>query len=124
MARRRALFLGGAGLALVGVTYGLTGALLVACIASVGVAMQPPLFASVSSASSGMSNAVGIAYVNSIAAIGGFVGPYIVGAALDRSGNLGVVCAVAGAVMASGGVLALLNRERSFAVRGEQQVSR
>ena len=101
-------FIGGAGLVLVGITYGVTGALIVACLATVGVATQPPLFASVSAASKGAVNAVGIAWVNSVASIGSFIGPYAVGAALDRTGSLAMVCAVAGVVMAIGGVLVLM----------------
>lgn len=105
------MFLGGLGLALVGVTYGVAGALIVGSIATLGVASQPPLFASVSAAATGAVNAAGIAFVNSVAALGAFVGPYVVGAAFDRTANLGVVCAVAGAVMALGGIIVLVRVE-------------
>ena len=100
------------GFAFMGVTYGVAGALLVASVATLGVASQPPLFASVSSASTGATNAVGIAFVNSIAAVGAFLGPYLMGYALDRTGSLAMVCAAAGAMIALGGVITLQTRER------------
>ena len=100
------------GFAFMGVTYGVAGALLVASIATLGVASQPPLFASVSSASTGATNAVGIAFVNSVAAVGAFLGPYLVGYALDRTGSLALVCAAAGVAIALGGVITLQARER------------
>lgn len=107
------MFVGALGLALVGITYGLVGALVVACLATAGVATQPPLFASVSAASEGPTRAVGIAFVNSVSALGAFVGPYAVGYLLDRSGSLASVCLMAGAMMAVGGLIVLSNRERA-----------
>lgn len=95
------------GLGLVGVTYGLTGALLVAAVANVGVGAQPPLIASVSAAATGSANAVGIAFVNAIGAMGSFVGPYFVGYLFDKTGGLAIACAIAGGVMALAGILSL-----------------
>ena len=105
------MLIGASGLALVGVTYGVPGALLVASVASIGAASQPPLFASVSSVTTGATNAVGIAFVNSVAAVGAFLGPYLVGYALDATASLATVCAGAGLVMAAGAVITVTTRE-------------
>jgi MFS transporter, ACS family, tartrate transporter len=107
------IFIGGIGLALVGVAFGVIAALVVTSIATIGVAMQPPLFASVSAASRGTVNAVGIAFVNSVASLGGFVGPYLVGYMLDRTGGLGTVCLMGGIVMFGAGFIVLLERSEN-----------
>ena len=106
------LFLASVGVFLVGITYGLVGALFVAALANVGAAAQPPLFASVSSAASGPINAVGIAFVNSIAALGAFIGPYLVGYAFDAGIGLPMACGGAAIVMAVGGLIALSVRQQ------------
>jgi ACS family tartrate transporter-like MFS transporter len=103
------------GFAVMGVTYGVAGALIVASIATIGVASQPPLFASVSTASEGATNAVGIAFVNSVASVGAFLGPYVVGYALDRSGSLVVVGVASAVVIALGAAIALSTHERRHA---------
>ncbi len=107
------IFVAAAGLAVMGLTYGVVPALLVASVATIGVAAQPPIFASVSAAATGAVNAVGIAFVNSVASVGAFLGPYLLGYALDRTGSLALVCAGAGAVMAAGGALAAVKTERA-----------
>jgi hypothetical protein len=56
---------------------------------------------------------VGIAFVNSVASVGAFLGPYLLGYVLDRTGSLALVCAGAGAVMAAGGALAAVKTERA-----------
>ena len=99
------------GFAVMGVTYGVAGALIVGSIATIGVASQPPLFASVSSASEGATNAVGIAFVNSVASVGAFLGPYVVGYALDRTGSLALVCLGAAAAIATGAIITLSTHE-------------
>jgi ACS family tartrate transporter-like MFS transporter len=103
------------GFAVMGVTYGVVGALIVASIATIGVASQPPLFASVSTASEGATNAVGIAFVNSVASVGAFLGPYVVGYALDRTGSLVVVGVASAVVIALGAAIALSTHERRHA---------
>jgi MFS transporter, ACS family, tartrate transporter len=110
------MFVGGLGLVLVGVTYGVVGALIVGSIATIGVASQPPLFASVSGAATGVTNAAGIAFVNSVAAVGAFVGPYVVGYAFDQTASLAIVCAAAGLVMSIGGVVLLTGTASRVAV--------
>jgi ACS family tartrate transporter-like MFS transporter len=99
------------GVALVGVTYGLIGAMMVAALSSFGGAAQPPLFASVSGAGGESPNAVAIAFVNSAGALGGFIGPYLVGYVIDTAG-LALACAVAAAFMFVGAGLVLSVRTR------------
>jgi ACS family tartrate transporter-like MFS transporter len=105
------MFVGAVSVVLVGVTYGLFGALVVSSLASIGGAAQPPLFASVTSAARGSTNAIGIAFVNSLGGLGGFVGPYLVGYVMDSSG-LASACLLAGAFMGTGGLLVLAGRQR------------
>jgi len=100
------------GFAVMGVTYGVVGALIVASIATIGVASQPPLFASVSTASEGTTNAVGIAFVNSVASVGAFLGPYLVGYALDQTSSLAVVGIASAAVIGVGALITLSTSER------------
>lgn len=100
------LMTGAIGVGLAGVVYGLPGVLLVSALSAVAAASQPPLFASVSSASTGEVNAVGIAFVNSVASLGGFVGPYVLGSMID-TGGLAMACGVAALVMVIGACLVL-----------------
>jgi ACS family tartrate transporter-like MFS transporter len=116
------ILVGAVGIGLVGVTYGVIGALIVASIASIGAASQPPLFASVSSVATGVTNAVGIAFVNSVAAVGAFLGPYLVGYALDVTGSLAGVCAMTAVVMTFGAVLAAVTREGPEPARAAAQL--
>jgi MFS family permease len=66
----------------------------------------------VSTASEGATNAVGIAFVNSVASVGAFLGPYVVGYALDRTGSLVVVGVSSAVVIALGAAIALSTHER------------
>ena len=90
----------GFGLALRGIITGLPGLLFLALVAAVGGAFQPPLLASMSSAAIGPANAVGTAFVNSVAAVGGFVGPCLLGLVVDPQGGFAAARAVAGTLMA------------------------
>ena len=107
------MLLGAVGVGAAGVAYGLTAALAVASLSAFAAAAHPPLFAAVSAEAKGEVNAVGIAFVNSIASLGGFLGPYAMGALMDATGNLAVPCAVAGVVMATGaGLIAAVRPHR------------
>ena len=66
----------------------------------------------VSSVASGSRNAVGIAFVNSIAAVGGFAGPYLLGYLVDRTGGFVVSHGIAGLLMIAGACLVLLVKDR------------
>jgi ACS family tartrate transporter-like MFS transporter len=100
------MLVGSVGVALAGVVYGLPGVLVVAALSSVAAAGQPPLFASVSSGATGEVNAVGIAFVNSVASVGGFVGPYVLGSMID-AGGLALACGVAAFIMVCGACVVL-----------------
>jgi hypothetical protein len=91
----------------------LVASLFVASLATVGVAAQPPFFATVSSVATGSINAVGIAFVNTLGSVGGFAGPYLLGYGMDAAGGLAIPCIGAAMVMAAGAVLTLLSRERA-----------
>jgi MFS transporter, ACS family, tartrate transporter len=91
-----------------------TGVLLVAAVSAIAAAGQPALFASVSSAARGEVNAVGIAFVNSVASLGGFAGPYVLGSMID-AGGLAVACAMAAAVIVLGACLVLSVRTKKDA---------
>jgi ACS family tartrate transporter-like MFS transporter len=106
------MLVGALGVGLAGVAYGAPAAVFVAALSTISAAGQPPLFAAVSAVSTGSTSAVAIAFVNSIAALGGFLGPYAVGTMMTSTGGLAIPCAVAGVVMALGGCLALAARER------------
>lgn len=108
---------GGVGLFFVGMTTSVAGSLAAASCATAAVACQPPLFASVSAASSDApTNAAGIAFVNSVAMIGAFVGPYVLGLIVDASGDYRVGCAVFAALLVLGGLLALSIKERGESI--------
>ena len=100
------------GFSFMGITYGVAGALIVAALAAIGVACQPPLFASVSMASDGTTKAVGIAFVNSVAAVGAFLGPYLAGYALDRTGSLVLVCTASAVAAVIGAAITISTHER------------
>ena len=57
-------------------------------IASIGInAAKPPLWAMPTMFLSGASAAAGIAMINSIGNLGGFIGPYAIGWMKDRWGS-------------------------------------
>ena len=66
----------------------------------------------------GPASALGLAFYNSIAVLGGFAGPYLTGNLLQRHNGLWTVCIITGVLLmaAAGAVLALrhltLRRER------------
>jgi len=99
------MLIGAVGVGVAGIAYGLVAALAIASLSTVAAAAQPPLFAAVSTEAKGEVNAVGIAFVNSIASFGGFLGPYAMGALMDWSGNLAAPCAIAGLVIVVGACL-------------------
>jgi MFS family permease len=106
------LFIGAVGVGLAGVAYGVTAALAVAAIAAVAPAAQPVVFAAVSAMSRSGVSAVAVAFVNTIAAVGAFAGPFALGAMIDREGGLAVACGVAGVLMVVSGCLVAFTRER------------
>jgi len=63
------------------------------------VSIAPPLNSLMKSILSGSAAAGGIAIYNSIGNLGGFVGPYIIGALIEKSGSYGSSMAVLASVL-------------------------
>jgi ACS family tartrate transporter-like MFS transporter len=106
------MIVSGMGLIMFGAAGSLVAVLISASIIALGSAAQPPLFASVSSASTGSTNAVGIAFVNSLSGLGAFLGPTLWGYVLEQTGSLMVGTAVCGTLVIVAAPLVLLARER------------
>jgi ACS family tartrate transporter-like MFS transporter len=102
----------GIGLMMLGGASTVLAVVIAASTMSLGNAAQPPLFSSVGAASRGTVNAVGIAFVNSLSGLGGFLGPAIWGFVLEQSGSLWVGTALSGGMVMLAAPLALLARER------------
>lgn len=108
-------FIAGAGLALAG--YGSTTAVVVAGLA-IGMAfaegMCGPFWALATSSMAGLSAAAGIAMINSLANLGGYFGPDIIGVFRALSGGFrGGLLAIAATVTLSGVVALVVGRGRS-----------
>ena len=73
-----------------------------------------PYFASASAFLSGASAAVGIAVITSVANLGGFVGPYMVGLLARTTEGMNVGLALAGVSLLASATLALLLPERTL----------
>jgi MFS family permease len=78
---------GAVGLLLVSNATSATACVAAAALATTAVACQPPLFASVTAASSDGTRAAAIAFVNSLAMCGSFFGPTLVGYARGMTGS-------------------------------------
>ena len=73
------LLAGASGLLLLSISTTTFAAVCSAALVFAAVACQPPLFAAVTAVSEGSTKAAGVAYVNSLAMLGSFFGPTIVG---------------------------------------------
>jgi ACS family tartrate transporter-like MFS transporter len=99
---------GGAAFALTGVVHGVGPSIAALSIAMLGLAsMLGPFWAFATSFLGGIGAAAGIALVNSVGNIGGFVGPNIVGYAQQTTHSFRAALAIIGAILAAGGLLAL-----------------
>jgi ACS family tartrate transporter-like MFS transporter len=110
-------FIAGAGLALA--AYGSTTAIVVSGLA-IGMAfaegMCGPFWALATSSMAGLSAAAGIAMINSLANLGGYFGPDIIGLFRALSGGFkGGLLAIAATVTVSGLVALIVGRTRSRA---------
>jgi MFS family permease len=76
-----------------------------------------PFFAAPSEFLTGRAAAAGIALITSVANLGGFVGPYLVGAISRRSGNLTAGLAVSGGAMLVSALLFWLLRDPELPAR-------
>ncbi len=104
-------FVGAAALAAAG--YGTSTVVVVACI-GLGLAcaesMVGPFWAMATSQMTGLSAAAGIAVINSLANLGGYFGPDIIGFFRARGGFRGGLLAIAATVAISGGMALIVGR--------------
>ena len=99
---------GGAGFALAGVVHGIVPSIAALSIAMLGLAsMLGPFWAFATSFLGGIGAAAGIALVNSVGNVGGFVGPNIIGYLQQTTNSYTTGLVVIGAVLDAGGVLVL-----------------
>lgn len=92
---------------------GVIGALIVV---NVGIsAAKAPLWAMASTLMSGAGAAAGIAMINSIGNLGGFIGPYMIGWIKGKTGSYAGGLYVVGATLALSAVLTLLLRRKTSA---------
>ena len=71
-----------------------------ACVESMGIiGVFGPFFALTSSFLGGSAAAGGIAFVNSIGALGGFLGPFVIGILKERTGNYSSAMALLAGVL-------------------------
>jgi ACS family tartrate transporter-like MFS transporter len=99
----------GTALALLGTTRSPFFSLALLCLLAVGVYSSfGPFWTLPSEFLTGFSAAAGIALINSVGNLGGFVGPYIIGAIAMRTGNLHAGLALAGVPLFLSATLVLL----------------
>ncbi len=99
---------GGAAFAAAGCVHGVVPAIALLSIAMLGLAsMLGPFWAFATSSLGGVGAAAGIALVNSVGNIGGFVGPNILGVLQQRAHGFSAGLVAIGAVLAAGGVTVL-----------------
>ncbi|MFZ0863570.1 MAG: MFS transporter [Candidatus Sulfotelmatobacter sp.] len=103
--------------ALVAAGYGVSTAVVVACIGlgmACAEAMVGPFWAMATSRMAGLSAAAGIAVINSLANLGGYFGPDIIGFFRKASGGFRGGLLVIGATLAlSGGIALIVGRQPS-----------
>lgn len=89
-------------------TSGLVSSLIALSIAMAGLAaMLGPFWTLATSFVQGAAAAAGIALINSVANIGGFIGPYLLGALKDRTGGFAAGSLVIGAIVIACGLVVL-----------------
>jgi MFS family permease len=103
-----AAMLGGASFGASAFVHGLVPSLATLSLAMLGLAsMLGPFWSLATSHMRGVGAAAGIALVNSVGNIGGFVGPNIIGYLRQTSSSFAVGLVVTGAILAGGGLLVL-----------------
>ena len=107
-----AAFVGGLAFAASAFVHALVPSILLLSIAALGFAsMLAPFWALATSAVSGTGAAAGIALINSVGNVGGFVGPYLLGWVLDTTHSFAAGLVVIGAILIAGGALVLRVRD-------------
>jgi len=101
--------IGGTALLLLGSTSSTLFSIVLLSFVALGIySIYGPFFSLPSEFLTGFSAASGIALINSVANLGGFVGPYAVGAISGRTGSLYGGLAVVGASLLAAATLALI----------------
>jgi len=99
---------GGGAFAAAGLVHGLLPSMIMLSLAMLGLAsMLGPFWAFATSFLSGIGAAAGIALVNSVGNIGGFVGPNIIGYVQQTTRGFSGGLIVIGTILAAGGLLVL-----------------
>jgi sugar phosphate permease len=99
---------GGVALALTGFAHGVAPAIALLSLGTAGLAsMLGPFWAFATSFLGGIGAAAGIALVNSVGNVGGFVGPNIVGYVREATSDFAAGLAIVGAILVAGGLLVL-----------------
>jgi len=99
---------GGVSFAATGLVHGVVPSLVTLSLAMLGLAsMLGPFWAFATSFLTGIGAATGIALVNSVGNVGGFVGPNIIGVAQQTAHGIGGGLVLIGAILAGGGLLIL-----------------
>ena len=99
----------GVSFAATGLVDGAVPSLVALSIAMLGLAsMLGPFWAFATSTLTGIGAAAGIALVNSVGNVGGFVGPNILGVTMQSGHGLGGGLILIGAILAAGGLLVLV----------------
>jgi MFS transporter, ACS family, tartrate transporter len=104
--------IGGSALALIGAAHSTVAAVALLSVAAIGVyGFLGPFWALPSGFLTGFSAAAGLALINSAGNLGGFVGPYTIGAIAQKTGTLFGGLAVAGGCMIASALLIVLIRQ-------------
>jgi MFS transporter, ACS family, tartrate transporter len=99
---------GGAAFALAGLARGIVPAIVLLSLATAGLAsVLGPFWAFATSFLGGIGAAAGIALVNSVGNVGGFVGPNIVGFFREATKDFATGLAIVGGILVAGGLLVL-----------------
>lgn len=113
-----ALLVGGSALLASGYVASPTLSFALLCIAAMGIWGTLPIVWTMASAFlSGAAAAGGIALVNTLAQVGGFVGPWVVGIIRDRTGSFAIALAVLAAAALVAAVIALMLQDDERARR-------
>ncbi|MGY4476271.1 MFS transporter [Bradyrhizobium sp. USDA 3364] len=118
-----ACLMAAAGLALAGMWTGLVAVIAALTLVNIGVSSsKPPLWSMPTMFLSGSAAAAGIATINSIGNLGGFVGPAMIGWIKERTGSFeGGLYFVAGLLVLSAVLTLLLSRAQGAPAQSEPQ---
>ncbi|MGX1421170.1 ACS family tartrate transporter-like MFS transporter [Bradyrhizobium elkanii] len=118
-----ACLMAAAGLALAGLWTGLAAVIVALTLVNIGISSsKPPLWSMPTMFLSGSAAAAGIATINSIGNLGGFVGPAMIGWIKERTGSFdGGLYFVAGLLVLSAVLTLLLSRAQSAPAQSEPQ---